>query len=115
MSGRSGTVVGWFAFAGQNALCDRDACVIAGSHEAMRRIVTRMTTPRSPSFTIKKTRFGEIMRGLRLGAAYCFDEEAYNRFFPLAQMEGLSLGPEDFSDPGPGGLHLVRVQWRATA
>ncbi len=54
------------------------------------------------------------MTGLRLGAAYCFDEEAYNRFFPLAQMEGLSLGPEDFSDPGPHGVHLLRVQWLAT-
>ena len=56
MSGRSGTVVGWFAFAGQSALCDRDACVIAGSHEAMRRIVTRMTTPRLPSFSGTATR-----------------------------------------------------------
>jgi hypothetical protein len=24
------------------------------------------------------------MIGLSLGAAYCFDEEAYDRFFPLA-------------------------------
>jgi len=65
--------------------------------------------------TIKKTTFGEIMTGLRLGAAYCFDQEAYNRFFPLAQRDGLNLGPQDFSDPGPHGLHFFRVQWLATA
>jgi hypothetical protein len=81
----------------------------------MRKIVEGRTTRGAPSLTIKKTRFGEIMRGLRLGAAYCFDEEAYNRFFPLARMEGLNLGPEDFSDPGPHGVHLLRVQWCATA
>jgi len=114
MLSRSRTVIGWFAFAGPNILCDGDACVIAGSQEAMRRIMARRSTRGAPSLTIKKTRFGEVMTGLSLGAAYCFDEEAYNRFFPLAQREGLSLGPEDFADPGPRGVHLVRVQWLAT-
>ena len=108
---RSRTVIGWFAIAGLTALCDGDACVIAGSQAAMRKIVARRTTRDALSMTIKKTRFGEIMTGLRLGAAYCFDEEVYNRFFPLAQLEGLKLGPQDFSDPGPHGLHFFRVQW----
>ena len=115
MVNRSRTVMGWFAFAGPSALCDGDACVIAGSQEALRRIIARRARRGAPALTIKQTRFGEIMTGLRLGAAYCFDEEAYNRFFPLAQREGFSLGSEDFSDPGPGGLHLVRVQWCPTA
>ena len=110
---RSRTVIGWFAVAGLNALCDGDACVIAGSREAMRTIMARRAVGGVASLTIKKTRFGEIMTGLSLGAAYCFDKEAYNRFFPLAQREGLSLGPEDFSDPGPHGVHLFRVQWLA--
>ena len=44
-----------------------------------------------------------------------FDEEADNRFLPLAQSEGLNLGPEDFSDPEPHGVHLLRVQWFPTA
>ena len=108
-------MIGWFAVAGLNALCDGDACVIGGSQEAMRRIVARRTTRVAPAFTIKKTTVGEIMTGLRLGAAYCFDEEAYNRFFPLAQVEGLNLGAQDFSDPGPHGLHFLRVQWCAIA
>ena len=78
-------------------------------------IMERVATRGSPSLTIKKTRFGKIRRGLRLGAADCFDEEAYSRFFPLAQMDGLSLEPAGLLRSGPHGLHLFRVQWCATA
>lgn len=47
--------------------------------------------------TIRKTRFGEIMRGLSLGAAYAFDEVAYGRFLPLGRAAGLALSDADFS------------------
>ncbi len=47
--------------------------------------------------TIRKTRFGEIMRGLSLGAAYAFDEESYGRFLPLGREAGLALSDADFS------------------
>ena len=112
MSERSSAVVGWFASSGMNAVCDGDACVIAGSEKAMRVFLSRLASGSPAAFTVKRTRFGEILAGLQLGAAYSFDEEAYNRFFPLAQAEGLGLGPEDFSEPGPTGVHLVRVQWQ---
>lgn len=112
MSDRSKSVVGWFACRGMHAVCDGDACVIAGSDKAMRVLVSRAAGGDASAFTVKKTSFGEIMAGLKLGGAYCFDEEAYSRFFPLAQAEGLGLGREDFSDPGPTGVHLVRVQWQ---
>ena len=46
--------------------------------------------------TIRKTRFGEIMRGLSLGAAYAFDEDAYGRFLPLGRAAGLALADADF-------------------
>jgi len=49
------------------------------------------------------------MRGMRLGAAYSFDETAYNRFYPLAKREGLELGVEDFSSTATG-RHFVRLQ-----
>lgn len=47
--------------------------------------------------TIRKTRFGEILRGLSLGAAYAFDEESYGRFLPLGRAVGLALDDADFS------------------
>lgn len=46
---------------------------------------------------IKKTRFGEILSGLRLGAAYAFDEEAYQQFYPLAKQIGLAVAEADFA------------------
>ena len=47
--------------------------------------------------TVRKTRFGEIMKGLSLGAAYAFDQEAYGRFLPLGRQAGLALAEADFS------------------
>ena len=47
--------------------------------------------------TVRKTRFGEIMQGLSLGAAYAFDEESYERFLPLGRATGLALSSANFS------------------
>lgn len=52
---------------------------------------------RAGRHTIRKTRFGEIMRGLNLGAAYAFDEASYGRFLPLGRAAGLALADADFS------------------
>ena len=48
--------------------------------------------------------------GLQRGAPYSFDDEAYQRFLPLAQHEGLDLR-EEIPDSEGEGLHLVKVQW----
>ena len=108
-------VVGYFAYASKTeVVCDGDACVITGSDADLRTYISELGTLDGISHTVKKTRFGEIMRGMSLGAAYAFDEVAYNRFYPLARREGYDFGPEDFSARGPGkGVHLVRVQLKA--
>jgi len=104
-------VIGYFAYIPpMNAVCDGDACVVAGSEASLKRYIRSMKAEAPGSETIRKTRFGEIMRGLQLGEAYAFDEEAYNRFYPLASKAGLGLGAEDFSQPSPTGMHFVRVQ-----
>jgi hypothetical protein len=46
---------------------------------------------------VRKTRFGEIWRGLRLGAAYAFDAESYARFLPLGRAAGMDLAEPDFA------------------
>ena len=61
------------------------------------------------SHTIRKTRFGEIMRGLRLGAAYAFDEASYARFLPLGKAAGLALSDADFSLHGER-FFTVRIE-----
>ena len=107
----SSKVVGYFAYArDRNVVCEGDSCVIAGSQQAMERYVAELTGAPLRGLTIKKTRFREIMLGLQHGAPYSFDEEAYQRFLPLAQHEGLDLR-EEIPDSQKEGLHLIKVQW----
>ncbi len=77
-------------------MCDGDACIIAGSDADLKNYLSQIEGKGGSSYTLKKTRFGEIMCGMSMGAAYAFDESAYNRFYRLAQREGVQLGPEDF-------------------
>lgn len=106
-------VIGYFAFASSSEVfCDGDACIIAGSDADLKRYLSALGADEADKYTLKKTRFGELMRAMSLGAAYAFDEIAYNRFLPLANGEGLALGQENFSAPSPTGRHFVRVQVR---
>ena len=107
----SDPVVGFFAVRDMEVICDDDGCVIAGSAKQLREIIERNgQNPRR--YQIRSTTFSEIHRGIQHGGAYCFNEDAYRRFLPPAQAAGLSIGAEDFSDPGPIGIHLVRVGQR---
>lgn len=69
--------------------------MISGSEGAMRTYLQEFGA--KGGHTIRKTRFGEIMQGIRLGAAYAFDEESYGRFLPLGRAAGLALSDADFS------------------
>jgi len=93
-------------------ICDGDACIVAGSPEKMRQIVKRIDGGQGGSqYTIQATGFQHLFQCMNLfGAAYCFDEEAYGRFLEPARRHGMPLTEEDFSDPGPLGMHFVRVQ-----
>ena len=103
-------VIGYFAYEpGGKVVCDGDSCVIAGSDEKMKSYIAEFGKS-AKTVTIKKTRFGEIKRGMELGGAYSFDEESYSRFHPLARKAGINAGPEDFSEQRPGSVHLARVQ-----
>jgi len=61
-------------------------------------------------YTVKKTRYGEILRGLKLGAAYGFDEESYKKFYPLARKEGLPVEKADFNGMKVKGFRFFTVQ-----
>ena len=105
-------IIGYFAYISKlGVFCDGDACVISGSDSSMKEYLSKMSEDAVSAYTIKKTRLGEIMTGIKAGAAYCFDEESYNRFYPLAKEEGVECGPEDFTGTTPMGLHFVRVQY----
>ncbi|MBI4190953.1 MAG: hypothetical protein HY525_10500 [Betaproteobacteria bacterium] len=112
MAGANDTkIIGYFAYATlSEVFCDGDACIIAGSEADLKRHLQALGDDAGKQYTVKKTRFSEVMRGMSLGAAYAFDETAYNRFYPPANAEGLDVGAEDFSGPSPTGRHFVRVQ-----
>lgn len=96
-------VIGVFAYRSRSeVVCtDVDACVIAGSEEAMRRHLEEVDSRSAAGITIRKTRFGEIVQGLLAGGAYGFDQEAYSRFLPLARDLGIPVAQADFpSEPG---------------
>jgi hypothetical protein len=87
-----------------------NACVITGSDTAMKNFLAEIDPKGLKNHTIKKTRFGEILKGLKLGAAYGFDEESYERFYPLAIKEGLHVLKADFSEKSAEGMRFFTVQ-----
>jgi hypothetical protein len=101
-------IIGYVSRQGMNMACDGDACIVAGTREAMVAILQYHR--RDPAQqVIEPARCSQILQAIALGGAYAFDEQAYGRFLPEAQQAGLPLVEEDFSDPGPTGIHLVRI------
>jgi len=97
MPGDNEKVIGYFGYVSPtNAVCDGDACVISGSEETLRKYLKVANWTDIDKIIIKKTRFGEVLRGLLLGGPYSFDEEAYQRFYPLAKKAGLDIPIADF-------------------
>ena len=109
-------VVGYFAIrmGTRNVVCDGDACVIAGSQKAMNSYIFRLVKKNPIDFHVKKTRYGEILQGMRMGAVYTFDKKAYKKFYPIAKTDGLSVVEfqiEDNAKPNDTAIPLMRVKW----
>ena len=104
-------VIGYFAyFTPTRVVCvDVDACVVSGSSAAMEGYVVELDPAGAARVTVKKTRFGEIMEGLALGAAYAFDKESYARFYPLALEAGLPVAAADFDERHEKRFFTVRL------
>ena len=93
-------VIGFIASASRiDVICvEHDACLVAGSEEAMNKYIIEMGIPKETSVSIKKARFGDIINGMKLGGRYGFDKESYSRFFPLGIKIGLQLVDADFNE-----------------
>ena len=116
MATRDSQVIGYFAYLSpMDVICtDVDACLVSGSSRAMEEYLAEAHPHRAASIAVRKTRFGEILRGLTLGAAYAFDKESYARFYPLALEVGLPVEAADFDGrSGSGGrFFTVRLVMR---
>ena len=106
-------VVGYFAYTNPGeAFCDGDACIIAGSEELMKSYLRKIPDRGSVRWIIKKTRFGEIINGMRQGGAYAFDKKSYDKFLYFAKLneiDGLP-GIDWFLDKTEMELNFIRIQ-----
>jgi hypothetical protein len=109
---RDAKVVGYFAYLSpMEVVCtDVDACVVSGSSSAMQDYLAEIRPAGAAAASVRKARFGEILKGLQLGAAYAFDKESYGRFYPLALEAGIPVGAADFTDPRHQGTRFVTVR-----
>jgi len=112
MRPRDTRVIGYFAYLSPDrVVCtDVDACVVAGSSTAMEEYLAEGNPHDAATATVRKTRFGEILRGLELGAAYAFDRESYARFYPLALEAGLPVEAADFERHREEGRRFFTVR-----
>ncbi len=105
------TLVGFFAQRDLQLICDGDACVVAGSRQQMAAIIG-FHGLNLQDYRVRKTTAAEVIHGLQLGGAYCFDQQAYDRLLPAAQAAGLPFHREDIgnADATFGGVPLLRLQ-----
>ena len=99
MSESDTKVIGYIASTSRtNVICvDKDACLVAGSEEAMKKYLTEIEIKAS-SVSIRKARFGDIAKVMMLGGRYSFDKESYSRFYPLGIKEGMLLEKIEFDE-----------------
>lgn len=106
---RDSRVLGFFAYAGPGEVFRfEEACVITGSRERLRTCLAIHPELRNASLTLAKMRFADVHAGLDAGAAYAFDEEAFERFAPLARDAGIDVA-ETFPKGEPDALSFVKV------
>jgi len=111
---RDSRVLGFFAYAGPDEVFRfEDACVIAGSRERLQACLATHPRLRDASLTLAKIRFADVHAGLDAGAAYALDEEAFERFAPLARDAGIDIA-ETFPEGEPDTLSFVKVALAGT-
>ena len=112
MNDRQSKVIGYCVhYESGGVLCtEQTAYLIAGSHSAIQKYLLEMGQVEEQNYTIRKTRFGEIIEGMVRGESYSFDEESYGRFWPLAKAEGLDIDPSAFQKNPHGSRFLAYIQ-----
>ena len=102
-------VLGFFAYAGPGEVFRfEEACVVAGSRERLQAYLAAHPRLRKASLTLAKIRFADVYVGLAAGSSYAFDEEAFERFAPLARDAGIDVA-ETFPDREPDTFSFVKV------
>jgi len=81
-------VIGYIAsYSRTQVLFVRDACLVMGSEKKMQHHISKNVPERKANATLKKIRFGDIVRSMSYGEKIVFDEEAFNRFYTISEIE----------------------------
>lgn len=93
------------------AVCVGEALVVASTEKDLQVIDDRLHPifKFSKPTKLKKIKFGEILDGLTHGAAYAFDQQSYDRFYPIANSLCHELKAENLSARGDTGIHLITI------
>jgi hypothetical protein len=94
-----------------NVVRDESSDVVMGSEVRMWSYLGAKNGEALEDFTLLPVNFGEIVIGMYLSGAYSLDEEAYNRFCPLAQKHGYGARPHDFSVSDDSVICVVKVEF----
>lgn len=89
-----------------------DAGVMSGSTQAMTTFLAEIDPQRPTSRRLKKTRWGDMLRGFTRGAASACDEESYARLSPRARKEGLPVAGANVAEMPSKGVRCFTVQWQ---
>jgi hypothetical protein len=100
-------IVGYFAYSLDNEVfCSNSACVITSNEVSIQDMIGNQAEDKK--FYTKKTKFKEVLSGLKQGGEYAFDEESFdilnniilkNEIPPLRDRERRSRGRVDRSRP----------------
>ena len=101
-------IVGYVARIGFTVICWRNSCILAGSREKMLRGLARDPHRDLRRIVIEPARLNHVLRCLRVGGIYSFDEEAYTRLRPHAIACGMHLQRVTFTSED----QLILIQWQ---
>ncbi len=92
MSKNDKKVIGYIAsFSRTEVLFVGDACLVMGSEKKLLQHLSKNAPEQKSKANIKKIRFGEIIRAINHDEKIVFDEESFNRFYPLGKQIGYYL------------------------
>ena len=85
-------VIGYIAsYSRTEVLFVGDACLVMGSEKKLQHHISKNVLEQKAITTLKKIRFGDIIRSMSHGEKIVFDEESYYRFYPLGKQIGLQI------------------------
>ena len=98
MSKNDKKVIGYIAsFSRTDVLFVGDACLVMGSMKKLQHHISKNVPEQKSKANFNKIRFGDILRAINHGDKIVFDEESFNRFYPLGKQIGFELDAASFN------------------